>query len=77
MSRVGGGASKVDLKLAGGGTLDIPNAGTTVLVRTCETNGVRLARGRYTKDTLPGFVTGDGVLQVRMMYGNGTSICIR
>ncbi len=74
---VGGGASKVNLKLEGGGALDIPNAGTTVLVRTCETNGVRLARGLYTKDTLPGFVTGDGVLQVRMMYGNGTSICIR
>ena len=76
-SPIGGGASKVNLKLAGGGTLNITNAATVVSVRTCETNGVRLSRGDYTAATLPGFLTGAGTLHVRMMYGNGTSICIR
>ena len=74
---VGGGASKVNLKLEGYGKLNITNAATVVSVRTCETNGVRLARGYYTAATLPGFLTGDGTLHVRMMYSNGTSICIR
>ena len=76
-SPVGGGASKVELKLAGNGTIDIPNAGTVVSVRTCETNGVRLSRGDYTAATLPGFLTGAGTLHVRMMYGNGTIFCVR
>ncbi len=60
-----GGRPKVALKLNGGGALDIPNASTTVTVMTCETNGVRLARGTYTSASLPGFLTGDGSLQVR------------
>ncbi len=74
---VGGGASKVNLKLEGGGTLNITNAATVVSVRTCETNGVRLSRGDYTAATLPGFLTGEGTLHVRMMYGNGTVFCVR
>ena len=74
---VGGGASKVQLSLAGGGSLDIPNAATVVSVRTCETNGVRLSRGDYTAATLPGFLSGEGTLHVRMMYGNGTIFCVR
>ena len=76
-SPIGGGASKVELKLEGGGTLNITNAATVVSVRTCETNGVRLSRGDYTAATLPGFLTGDGTLHVRMMYGNGTIFCVR
>ena len=73
-----GGRPKVALKLNGGGALDIPDASTTVTVMTCETNGVRLARGTYTSASLPGFLTGDGSLHVRSKNGiPGTFFTLR
>ena len=66
---VDGTQPKVALALSETGSLDIPSAATTVTVLTCETNGVRLARGTYTAATLPGFLTGAGSLKVRSASG--------
>ena len=76
-AQLDGGPSKVLLKLDGGGSLDIPSAGTTVSVEFCETNGVRLALGEYTAATLPGFITGSGTLHVRKDHPRGMIFSVR
>jgi hypothetical protein len=76
-AQANGGPSKVLLKLEGGGSLDIPSAGTTVSVEFCETNGVRIARGDYTAATLPDFVTGSGTLHVRRDHPRGLIFSVR
>ena len=76
-AQANGGPSKVLLKLEGGGSIDIPSAGTTVSVEFCETNGVRLARGDYTAATLPDFVTGSGTLHVRRDHPRGFIFSVR